>query len=394
MERLEDICAALEELLTKYRKVGSAHRTLQWIDAARGTISSLCIKLADIRTQQIKPVSEEFDVRADKAASLINECLITIGSIAVSGKNSKIVIKMGSAFDLVTASRLIKEYDGKSSARDYVDSIEVYNDSLAPEGSVALANFIYKSRLKEDAKKAFLSKPATVEDISSVLLKRFRIRETVAGLNQKLSSVGQGNGSVSKFASVVEGIMADLIELQISKRGESAREVVQSISDESACDAFKVGLRPELQGVVLASEASTFSDALDKALQAEASIKDTTQLNAYTGNRYNGNRRGNRGANRGFRGNSRFHSFSGQQPRWGHYDSGQGQFNNYSNNKYNYRGQGNHGRYYTNTAPSPARGRGGQVHSVAGEQQWTGQISVSDQRIPQVNIAEEQFFRL
>lgn len=277
MELVNTWIASLEELQTKYKKIGTATRTTSWIEAERETISSICRGLETIEASSSEAVDEALFSKINKGRELARSCLGIIDKIAISTEKKQ-VPKMAN-FDLITASKLVKEYNGRSSARDYVDTIEVYNETLSEAGSLNLAKYVYKSCLKEDAKKAFLKVPLSVADISSVLLKRFQVRETVAGLNQKLSYARQGNRTVNKFATVIEGITADLIDLHLSKRGETAREVVQAIADESACDSFKAGLRPDVQAIVIASGASTFTDAVDKALQAEASLNCVGEVN-------------------------------------------------------------------------------------------------------------------
>lgn len=126
-----------------------------------------------------------------------------------------------------------------------------------------------------------LKRPSTVKDISTVLINRFKVRDTPAGLTQKLCGSFQGNWSVSKFASVIESITADLIE-QLANSAESAREVVQSLADDLACEAFKAGLSPDIQNIVLEAQVTSFSDALNKASAAEASLKSTSaQINVF-----------------------------------------------------------------------------------------------------------------
>lgn len=329
METSDLVCEQLRVLLKQIRKVGTAPRTENWVQSARAAVEQCEQKLIQITASEDK--TEEVENGIAQAEKIITDCREALSKINISNSDGAAEGKMdkgdkspmATPFDIVTAAKIIKEYNGKTSARDYIDTVEVYSETLSPDGRTKLTDFIYKFCLKEEAKKAFLKKPESVSEISKVLLNRFKIRETVAGLNQKLSRTQQGNRPVSKFASVIEGITGDIIELQLARRGEAAREIIQAMADESACEAFKSGLNPELQNVVLASGATTFSEVLDKALGAEAAMRDNPQVNY-------------------FRQGPRYENYGNNYRGRGSFPRGQSRGAYYGTN--NYRGGGNGGR--------------------------------------------------
>lgn len=66
-----------------------------------------------------------------------------------------------------------------------MESIEYYYGMLSETSQPLFINFIYSVSLKGKAKKAFLEKPKTIINIKETLIRRFRIKETVCGINGK-----------------------------------------------------------------------------------------------------------------------------------------------------------------------------------------------------------------
>ena len=413
LDELEEKAAGLKATL---QKVGAAPRTADWTEKAEKTLIFL--------RSELEPSEEHGNSdRYNKICNILEDCSSLIAKIIANNKKmeknteDKKEGQRGRDFDLQLALKLIKDYTGRTSARDFVDSLEYYNDTLSSDGSSELVDFVYRHALKEDAKRAFLTKPKSVADISSVLLRRFKTRETVDGLQRRLGCCVQGNWSVSKFASVIENIMSELIELQLATRTESERETIQSLADEAACAAFKAGARPEIQVVLLAAAGKTFAEAIDVALGAEASNngQKVAAANVSYAHTYN-----NAGMH-GFRGNSwrgrgQPHYFRGTQqdnhiafpPRYRNFNAG----NNYlplaqSSQTY-YRGRGVRGNWRANQ-----HSHNGNSYPVsaplARPVQWQnagpgqgyphcyptgGQANMVDQQLGQgVEITAEEFFR-
>lgn len=424
MEELNAVTEKLKELSTKLKKVGRDTRSVEWTAAKKSYIADLELKLDDIINYSTAEVVEERFVKTyDEASKLVQNCKIILDTIKTS--KSKTMATGKQNFDLNLALKMLKEYNGHSSVNDYIDSINLYNDLLTDEGSILLVDFVYRHCLKEEAKRAFVAKPATVDDLVSTLRNRFKVRDTIAGINFKMANTFQGNRSVHKYAMQIEQLMGDLIELHIATRGEEAREIVNAISQDAACAAFKAGLRPELQTAVIAADKISFSDILTKALETEAALNNVAQVNAvryvhsrggqgydrkfntpfvYRGenHRYfqnNGHRFNyNNGYNRG-------NSFGHRQPRnqfsWRHPNQ---HFRNNAPNQYD-----NHSRNFERTNGRPGLSQGnyhsqytqngyGNVHLTQEEQRIHVQANPqqnaeSGDSYPQVNIAEETFFR-
>ena len=152
----------------------------------------------------------------DEFSKLVQNCKIIIDTIKTS--KSKTMARGKQNFDLNLALKMLKEYKGHSIVNDYIDSINLYNDLLTDEGSILLVDFVYRLCLKEEAKRVFVAKPTTVDDLVSTLRNRFKVRDTIASINFKMANTFQENRSVHKYAMQFEQLMGDLIELHIATR--------------------------------------------------------------------------------------------------------------------------------------------------------------------------------
>lgn len=109
------------------------------------------------------------------------------------------------------AAAVVKEHNLDGNAVDFVDVINFYNDQLKEEDKPIFFSFVYAAALKGRAKLVFSEK---LPSISTTLLQRFKPRTTIVEVTIKLGQCYQGNQPVSRFASELEVLNSELLELQ------------------------------------------------------------------------------------------------------------------------------------------------------------------------------------
>lgn len=281
--------------------------------------------------------------------------------------------------DIKHASSVLKVFSGEAGkVIDYVQTLKFYNKQLK-EAKPQFVEFVYALLLKGKAKAVFVTQPVTLEEVCKTLLDRFKPRETVADISGRIGYCTQGNRDVSRFVAELETLGNKLVELQIAKQEVEAKDVLVKINDEMVLSALKAGLRPELQGTVIAARPADFRAAVETALEAEtaqkASINSVNNV-FYGRNNFRGNFRGNpqsqQRTENSFRGYFRGNNFRG----------------NYGGNSIhgnNFRGRGNTIR--GQPQGQVARGRGHWRGQVRG--QWSGQGQVYWRGRNSANYVEE-----
>ena len=222
--------------------------------------------------------------------------------------------------DIKHASSVLKELSGEAGkVIDYVQTLKFYNKQLKEEAKPHFVEFVYALLLKGKAKAIFVTQPVTLEEVCKTLLDRFKPRETVADISGRIGCCTQGNRDVSRFVAELETLGNKLVELQIAKQGVEAKDVLVKINEETVLSALKAGLRPELQGTVIAARPADFRAAVETALEAEtaqkASINSVNNV-FYGRNNFRGNFRGNpqsqQRTENSFRGYFRGNNFRGR----------------------------------------------------------------------------------
>lgn len=254
-------------------------------------------------------------------------------------------------FNLKEASNIIKEFWGDGSkVLDYVDAIQYYADTIDPSEHLKIVDYICRVSLKGSAKESLFvvtDKLTSITEITNHLIRRFKPKETLAGIQSQISNCKQHSRSVSSYVSELEQLGSKLIRIQVGEFGTAAKELIIKLADQSLLSAFKQGLRGDIRTAVLAANVHVFQTAVDIALTAEISLRDNNDgyVNTYAQRRRGGNQHYNNNSNR-----NQFY-----QP---------GQINN--NNK-NSNDQGTHNGGYRNDnrgrGAGQSRGRG-QYHNV------------------------------
>ena len=88
--------------------------------------------------------------------------------------------------------------------RLFVAYIKFYESLLNEGGKALLLQYVFNTRLSGEAACAFLTEPTSLSELYSTLSDRFKVHETAAGLNHKLSKVYQGNRYVEKYANEIK----------------------------------------------------------------------------------------------------------------------------------------------------------------------------------------------
>lgn len=185
-------------------------------------------------------------------------------------------------FELATAIKLINTFEGENSdVLDFTRSVNYYANSFGPEDDKItecerkkLIDFLLNIKIKGHARQIFLRTPTSIKQLCDQLLKRFKPRETMADLTDKLHSVSQEQRTVDNFAKEIELLSYKLLQLQMIGKSDDAEGTVREMNEFTVVEAFKRGLRRELKDAVVAARVTTLGDAIDIAQAAESAHRD------------------------------------------------------------------------------------------------------------------------
>ncbi|XP_017472935.1 PREDICTED: uncharacterized protein LOC108363917 [Rhagoletis zephyria] len=163
--------------------------------------------LLNVRQKIVKKEEEyEFDLLLGRIKLLLKH------------KVDEVKTKM-SKFDLVTASKLIPEFQGDYlEVNNYLGLIEFYHDTLENEQQKQLLiKFVLATKLSEKVKNKILTeaKPTTFEDFKKLLKQTYKSYKTTSNIHSELSQTNQRGLNVNTFGSKIENLLASLNELQI-----------------------------------------------------------------------------------------------------------------------------------------------------------------------------------
>lgn len=160
-----------------------------------------------------------------------------------------------------------------------------------------------------------------------MLLNRFKEKETITGLQKKMSEAIQGNQSVSNFVAYLEQMSSKQRLIQLAEMGQGAGDYVKLAANQVMLSALKSGLNGDARIAVLAANPSQFDKAVEIALSAEVSGKERSETGGvyhtchFTGGNYS--------------------SFRGHNNRRGQFYNIRGQYNSNRGHFPNIRGQSN-----------------------------------------------------
>lgn len=228
-------------------------------------------------------------------------------------------------FELSTAIKLIKTFEGDNSdVLDFTRSVNYYANSFGPEDDKVteserkkFIDFLLNIKIKGHARQLFLRTPTSIKQVCDQLLLRFKPRETMADLTDKLHNVSQEQRTVDNFAKEIELISYKLLQLHMIGKSDAAEETVREMNEFVVIEAFKRGLRKELKDAVVAARVTTLGDAIDIAQAAESAHKsESDNILAIESKNNFGNNTDNRKKKKRFT-NNYYTNNSGPPPSWG-----------------------------------------------------------------------------
>lgn len=314
MEELGNINIDLNEIISNFKKVGKATRTVKWFTLQQDTLLQL-----ENRINMVSAMEDEsgvLKVALENCNRLLMKAKLLLIAVKIeqSKPDREKVELRGQGmnqipeepadlkrFNLKVAAAIIKEFWGDGTRTfDYVESIQYYADQVCSSEHEKVVDYIYRVSLKGHAKESFFSfstKPTSVQQISDHLLSRFKPKETLAGIQRQIASCTQGGRSVSGYVSELEQLGSKLIRIQVAELGLEAKEIVIKMTNQSLLSSFKQGLMGEARMVVLAANTKSFATAIEIAMNAEANAQDnqdsgfvnTSDHKRKTGKKFYGN---------------------------------------------------------------------------------------------------------
>lgn len=283
-EVVNSIINDLKDISTKYTKIGRATRTNKWGALEEEILQGFENELIRIEQEEAEDSEEGIFEVIKKAKELLTDCKKRLRGVNISdmdsrkdtsnehGRGGKIEFKLKDA-----CSYFSKEFTGEGTCNvmDFVTKVQFYHKQLVKDSEEVFAEFLYSSVLMGSAKRIFKGvAPSTVDTITTALIDRFKKKETLAGIQQKITSCYQGNWKVDKYAAKLEELGIILSELNLAKHGVSAKSFILKSTEDTLLSSFKQGLNKEIQMVVIASNTDSLATAIDIALTAEAANRD------------------------------------------------------------------------------------------------------------------------
>lgn len=346
-ENLNTVFDELNKILVNLKKDGSRPKTQKLINEKLETINNLKIQYDDILVKLLKSSNEHqvkiFSDHRDNTYEIIGQAIEKLKNSPVSttqiivntGLEANKSTMAGESFDLKTASAVLQEFSGDpATCKDFLDTVEMYDSLLNTAGKKILLDFVLKVKIKGAAKTKLSSSkaPTSITELKALILERFAPRKSLKGLTNQLSTTKQNGKSVNEFAKQIEFLTQQITELQVTEENKEQKHIIAEVNEQHALIAFTSGVKPYIQQVVLANNPKTLNEAIEIALETEATASDQRQdPREFSMNYIHRNpwRRGNQQHKRAFQSRRRFETFKGRKS-----------YNNqnfYNNNKNNYR---------------------------------------------------------
>lgn len=352
-ENLNTVFDELTKILVNLKKDGSRPKTQKLINEKLETINNLKIQYDDILLQLLESSNEDqvkiFSDHRDNTYKIIDQAIeklknspvLTTQVIGNAGLETNKTTMAGESFDLKTASAVLQEFSGDpATCKDFLDTVEMYDSLLNTAGKKILLDFVLKVKIKGAAKiKLSCAKPPTsITELKELILERFAPRKSLKGLTNQLKTTKQNGKSVNEFAKQIEYLTQQITELQVTEENKEQKHVIAEVNEQHALIAFTSGVKPHIQQVVLASNPKTLNEAIEIALETEATTADQRQdPREFSINYIHRNPWRNRDQQqkRAFQSHQRFEAFRGRKS----YNNQNFYRNNKNNYRYNYTNQ-------------------------------------------------------
>lgn len=382
MEVVNNIIKDLGDISTKYTKIGRSARSGKWGNLEEEVLQGLEDELNRIEKGEAEDSEEGLFELINKAKELLADCRKRLRGINTGdmesrketssehGRGGKMEFKLKDA-----CSYFSKEFNGEGTynVMDFVTKVQFYHKQLQKESEEVFSEFLYSSVLMGAAKRIFKGvTPSTVDSITTALIDRFKKKETLAGIQQKITSCYQGNWKVDKFAARLEELGIILSELNLAKHGVAARSFILKSTEDTLLSAFKQGLNKEIQMVVIASNTDSLATAIDIALTAEASNRD---MGVDFANLTHNKKERAQGSNTDYRTKRPGEESQSHYP---YQRQGQRNWNQGGNRGQRYNGSGNN-----------SQGVNRQNYNGAGNNNWTQRSGFSNQQVHAANMVEQ-----
>lgn len=232
--------------------------------------------------------SKEFLDITEEIEDTYNTCSSSDSSDTFDSSDIEIENKM-SLFDIQLAIKVIPEFQGdQKNLSNFLNLIQFLHDELKDnQEKLKLINFVMKTRLAEKVKNKVISRepPTNLTSLKNLLQESYKSNKTPLQITNELNSLRQNDRNVLDFASKIENLTAELNALQIVALGEDKRDIVTTVNDVLALNAFKVGLKPSLRQTIFAARPKTLQEAINIASEMESSIRPSENIFHFNHNR-------------------------------------------------------------------------------------------------------------
>lgn len=180
------------------------------------------------------------------------------------------------AFSLETTSKALPLFNGNYvELESFLITAELINKTLSNEAKVDFIQYVYYAKLTSNVRTALGTsrKPGNFETLKTLLQNRYRSRETITELQNKLQKLSQGKMSVNSFTEKIMNIIDSLNQLGIKELGNEASEpeknVIIRLNNKLALDTFKIGLNECFKSTIYAARPNNIQEANELALELE-----------------------------------------------------------------------------------------------------------------------------
>lgn len=196
-------------------------------------------------------------------------------------------------FDIKIANQIIPDFDGNhKNVQDFIHKSTFYDSTLNNAGKALFLSFLINVKLLTKVRNIFNTEPnpANFNAFKTTILNRFSDKTTEEAKISQIEKLVQ-EGSVAGFATKIENLCAELVELKMIGQQNDARTVITNEVNKLGIRVFTRGLkRSEVRTAIIFKKPTTLTEAIKFALESDAmfhSESTETRINHFHFNNNN-----------------------------------------------------------------------------------------------------------
>jgi len=225
-----------------------------------------------------------------------------------------------------------------------------------------LVKFVYNNKLSARVRTAIGASPTSIEDLTTKLKARYKLKKSLAAIELALQKCQQHNKTVDKYADAITDLITELNQVQIEQTPDISTEAVHMLNNAKALRVFLNGLNEPIRTTTTAARPKTMEEALGIAREVEM---QPTTANIM---QFRGPQQANRNSNQ--KGRSQNQQNNNRQPKNQHRRNNNQNINRQPNNQNNRNQQPNNATQNRNWQSNSERNQNRNGQSNNSNRNW------------------------